>query len=395
MWHWYVTYHVYFLFRAIEHPYSPLGCGRTDSNHERFLSARWIRRHCCRKPPFHRRAILKRQRYEHCKRTTHENNYFDIIPPVPYWRILDKVRDNLGKSFENICNKNPKIMEMFGNKEKFMITTATKDRTGLTRELLCHVGSEIMLDLTKLTETGSVFRFQSAYHMDANGPNIIFDSGASVTISPSRDDFITYSTNVGKTSLSGITSEAICAGKGKVRFNLVNDNGDVREIETEALHVPSACVQLLSVQRYCTQMKDGASFHIDDNGCYFTFTNKSGGGKLSFDLEAKKMLPQTSVVKQQWSRRMITKSKHKAYTVVSADNLNLDNNQKTLLEWHWKLGHYNMNWIRYLIANKFIKAQVHTASTASCLCAACQLAKQTCKNEGSVKQKLRHSKDGA
>jgi hypothetical protein len=171
---------------------------------------------------------------------------------------LDKVGDNLGKSFENICNKNPKIMEMFGNEEKFMITMATKDRTGLTRELLCHVGSEIMLDLTKLTETGSVFRFQSAYHMDANGPNIIFDSGASITISPSRDNFISYSTNAGKTSLSGITSEAICAGKGKVRFSLVNDNGDVRIIETEALYVPSARVQLLSVQRYCTQMKDGA-----------------------------------------------------------------------------------------------------------------------------------------
>jgi hypothetical protein len=312
-----------------------------------------------------------------------ETNYYDLVPSLPYWKTLHTTGDKVALTFQNICDKNPKIMDLFGNENKFTITGATKDRIRLTEELLCHVGSEIMLDLTKLTETGSVFRFQSAYHMDANGPNIIFDSGASVTITPSRDDFISYSTNVGKTSLSGITSQAICEGKGKIRFNVLNDNGDIRTIETEALHVPSARVRLLSVQKYCTQMKDSASFNIDENGCYFTFTNSSGGGKLTFDLEAEKMLPQTSVVKQ-WSRKMVLKSKHKAYTVVSADNLNLDNSQKVLLEWHWKLGHYNMSWIRYLISKGFIKARTHNASTATCLCAACQLAKQIRKNEGSV-----------
>lgn len=66
------------------------------------------------------------------------------------------------------------------------------------------------------------------------------------------------------------------------------------------------------------------------------------------------MLPQTSVVKQ-WGRKMTTRrNTPSTFTVVSADNLDIDPAQKSLLEWHWKLGHYNMNWIRYLIQKGFI-----------------------------------------
>jgi hypothetical protein len=43
MWHWYTTYQVYYLFGAIEFPYSTLSCRRMDVNRERhFISARWI-----------------------------------------------------------------------------------------------------------------------------------------------------------------------------------------------------------------------------------------------------------------------------------------------------------------------------------------------------------------
>jgi hypothetical protein len=65
------------------------------------------------------------------------------------------------------------------------------------------------------------------------------------------------------------------------------------------------------------------------------------------------------------------------------------------LEWHWKLGHYNFNWIKYLIRKQIIVTKLKTPSMSHCLCSACQLSKQTRKPEGTVHQKIRINKDGA
>ena len=384
LWFCYLSYHTYCFYRCLEYSL-PTQSGRNDNS--KYTSPRWIRRHRRRKPPF-----ITRDNHSHTKESN-TRAAFDLVPNIPYWKLLHKVGDFLGREFDELYKRNNDIMYLFGSDSKFNISRhSMKD----TNEVFSfHIGSEVMLDLTKLTDTGNVFRFQSIYHINANGPPIIFDSGASITISPNRDDFITYSNDVGKTSLSGITTQAVCTGRGKARFNVVSDDGSIRSIETETLHVPNARVRLLSVQRYCMKTKDGSSFTVDESGCKFRFPKKLGGGVLTFDLEGEKMLPQTSVIKQ-WGRRIIDKNriKHKAFTVVSTDNLNLDNGQKVLLEWHWKLGHYNMKWIQFLITKGFIKARHSNSFNAKCLCAACQLAKQTRKPEGTIRQSIRREKDG-
>jgi hypothetical protein len=106
------------------------------------------------------------------------------------------------------------------------------------------------------------------------------------------------------------------------------------------------------------------------------------------------MLPQTSALKQ-WGRRIVPEHSESTFTIVSSDNLNLDPAQKQLLEWHWKLGHFNMNWIRYLIRAQVILVRGQNVSIATCLCSACQLAKHTRRSEGTVKKKIRKSNDGA
>ena len=155
-------------------------------------------------------------------------------------------------------------------------------------------------------------------------------------------------------------------------LKLLDDNGTCREITTPALYVPTAWVKLLSIQCYCRDIKDGATFVVNEDGCTFTFPHQQRGKTITFDLESGKMLPQTSVIKQ-WGRKMVTKpNTHKVFTVVSSDNLNLDPAQKMLLEWHWKLGHYNMNWIRYLIHSQILPVRGQKASIAKCFCTACQ-----------------------
>jgi hypothetical protein len=120
--------------------------------------------------------------------------------------------------------------------------------------------------------------------------------------------------------------------------------------------VPDAKVTLLSVQQYCTKVHNGCSFVIDSDGCIFLFPCSDGGGKITFDLENGNMLLQTSVTKQ-WGRKLMPSAQEtrpNVFTVVSTDNLNLNSAQKSLLEWHWKLEHFNMNWIRYLIRRQII-----------------------------------------
>ena len=209
--------------------------------------------------------------------------------------------------------------------------------------------------------------------------------------------------------LSGVTAEAICKGRGIAQFKVLTDSGEEKLIESNALYVPEATVRLLSVQRYCMQKRDGAQFLVNEKGCEFTLPRSMGGDTITFDLESNSMLPQTSVLKQ-WGRRMTSTPKDcsknsvrkdgkynlkRGLTVIASDNLNLDPAQKELLEWHWKLGHYNFNWVKYLIRKGIIMVRSKHASTAQCICSACQLAKQTRKNEGAVHEKLRHEKDGA
>ena len=359
---------------------------------------RWERRYRRKKPPFHRRRQrylleLQRQRMKQ-REMDMDFDTFDFFDRGAYWKSLHLLGNDIGRCFDSLCCINPDIMLLFGSESKFNIGLS---RPTTTAEFAFYLGGDVIMDLTKLSDAGHIFRFQSVYHAEQVGDKpIIFDSGASISITPDRDDFIKFTKNVNGTTLSGITSTAACKGKGIIKLIVLNDNGSRREIMTEALYVPEAKVKLLSVQRYCMKIRNKSKFTISEKGCIFDFPTCQGGGKLTFDLESNNMLPQTSSVKQ-WGRKMMRKCDNvsQTFTVVSADNLNLDGAQKQLLEWHYKLGHYNMNWIRSLIRKQVIPVRGQNVSIATCLCQACQLSKQTRRPDGAVKKKIRREKDGA
>ena len=365
---------------------------------------RWARRHRRRKPPFHLRRKIAMKKMGTRRITSvdvdDDWNLHDFIDRPSYWRWLHLAGDNFGEEFDRQCDTNPQFLDLFGTEWKFQFNFSQMKNTKVESFGL-HLGNDVIVDMTKLSDSGNVFRFQSVYHAEQmQGPPVIFDSGASISITPDRSDFTTFTSNTGSTTLTGITSTAVCKGKGTILLTVLDDDGNKREIKTEALYVPAAKVKLLSVQRYCSIVKEGARFLIDEDGCVFRFPNSQGGGTITFDLESDKNLPQTSVIKQ-WSRKMMqekhsgSKLSSRTFTVVAAENLNLDNAQKQLLEWHYKLGHYNMNWIRALIRHQIIQIRGHNASIGKCYCQACQLSKQTRKPDGAVNKKIRPEKDGA
>ena len=87
-------------------------------------------------------------------------------------------------------------MNMFGCDLKFSINVSDRRRT---KEFSFYFSDGIMIDLTKLTDTGNIFRFQSVYHAEKKtNKKIIFDSGASISISPDIEDFVEYSPTDGR-----------------------------------------------------------------------------------------------------------------------------------------------------------------------------------------------------
>ena len=270
---------------------------------------RWRRRHRHRKPPYYKRKQRKRYNNQGEKSTgtrsprwndAHDLGWTIMSSITPYWRYLHILGDSFGSDFMDLCSCNPDIIQLFGADWRFKLGTTHP------YENCMFLRTDVMVDLTSIRETGDVFRFQSVYHTKPSGEKlpIIFDSGASISITPKKDDFVHLNKNTTGTTLSGITSTATCQGRGTVKFTVLDDNGIEKEIITQALYVPEAKVRLLSVQRYCLNVKNGAQFTVNESGCTFKFPTTQGGGRLTFDLESNNMLPQTSEAKQ-WGRKLI------------------------------------------------------------------------------------------
>jgi hypothetical protein len=220
---------------------------------------------------------------------------------------------------------------------------------------------------------------QSVYMSDADQIPIVFDTGATISVTPNRDDFISWETPTGELKLTGITQSAQVLGVGRVRWTIRDDNGRLRELETRAYYVPQARARLFSPQAYLKQRENqGANgcFRVDEHGCSFVFPNTDGLARLTFVMEAR-TLPIAYVMTPDGIETEPTG----AFNVVLDNNFNLTYAQKELLQWHFRLGHFNLRWIQDLTrvregAQEPVLPCKHRANTCDIpLCQACQHAK--------------------
>ena len=372
-----------------------------------------------RKPhfPFHNRNKIKSQYYARRRRriaaaragdalSNWNTGWLDDGDPNQghrnprYWSVLHT--SVLAQVWDDICKVNPDLVDItLGGDEMFMSRYFPSKSCRRVIELGFSTSNRI-LDLTQVTNTSDCFRFQSVFHVQSadNGAPIIFDSGASITITPYKEDFIgqlkTDEASIGKKKLLGISASSAVKGVGRIRLIVYTDTGAKRELVTEALYVPDARVRLLSVCRY---REDNAgqrcSFNLDDRGCVFTFPKSIGGGRITFDYRGSNYIPKTTAYAQQFGKSMKSSS-NAAFMVLDNSNVNLTAAQKELLKWHFCLGHFNLTWIQSLISKKIIPVEEKhvTSKNALCKCMACQLAKQTRRPEGTVNHQIRKNKDG-
>lgn len=265
--------------------------------------------------------------------------------------------------------------------------------------------SHVLLLSTTSIETGfnAIFRSYLPEEEGAHDRNvyaikgtnkmpIVFDSGASTSLTPVRDDFIGELQTPPTSLLYSINSKINVVGTGIVAWHVYDVYVVTRVIKTKAHYIPEASIRLFSPQVYFKEQGGGEALLTPD---YVQLTLKEGT-TMQFPYNAGSNLPLMLTKKKQLTVGLtyedISYLAQKLSVLINlsvADevNQNITAAQKELLVTHWKAGHANFGWIQALSAYPRAEQrqdlpffQMKHAKASSCqhpLCAACQIAKQS------------------
>ena len=212
----------------------------------------------------------------------------------------------------------------------------------------------------------------SRTHFDSDTFEICVDTGASLTCTLSKEDFIPDSyVSIEGATINGIASGLSVIGYGTIRWVITDDNGDPIDVEIDrVLHIPDVPTQLLSPQQLVKQTnnrKDG--FHVGAKSAVLTF----GGFRKTINYNCSNNLPIFN------SHPGINKFKWYNTELVEDGGISdhLTFNQRQLLHWHRRLGHMNYPAIqRFARLNLLPKELGKVRPEEYPICACCQFAKQ-------------------
>ena len=181
-------------------------------------------------------------------------------------------------------------------------------------------------------------RFISAIPSDSSF-SIIWDSGASVTISPDKRDFVgelKRPTTI--TQLRGIAKGLRIEGEGTVRWSFHDTDGKLRTLDLPAYNVPKIRVHLLSttslLQTYSDETIKVEAHQLTLSG----IENNAARSLIVARVNPDNNLP-TSQAYHQSAMPAAAEGLSTTITTVNDANFNLSEPEKELLRWHYRLGH--------------------------------------------------------
>ena len=214
---------------------------------------------------------------------------------------------------------------------------------------------------------------------------IVWDSGASVCVTPARNDFVDYesSTNIGPVKGVGGNSTAVI-GQGHVEWSIYDSNGLLRKLKLPAYHIPNCKTRLISTTSLLNTYQGE---HIIINGNSLKLSGIEGDPDRSQVIvfnNPTTHLPTTTAFNPD-DIDIPGQVLYSAVTTVSKENHNLSEAQKELLRWHQRLGHLDFNKIKHLLRTGVLShtegsRTLHTAASKVKYppkCAACLYGKQT------------------
>jgi len=207
---------------------------------------------------------------------------------------------------------------------------------------------------------------------------LIFDTGASISISNSKDDFIGEITPIKRMRISGIAKGLEVNGHGTVEYTVLDDKGETLTIRIEGvLYVPHCPARLICPQQLITQSNKRKettddSFSIELHDSVLTYEGHritipyADGNNLPILMTEPGIKTYTNYLCRECpvpdeplaflaNPKETTKDSEGASkskpTDIEVDNGSTDNlteNQRIMLKWHHRLGHREMSRVQSL-----------------------------------------------
>ena len=217
-----------------------------------------------------------------------------------------------------------------------------------------------------------------------NSFEIIWDSGASVCITPCKDDFIDYTTDVDlKTVKTMGGASSTIKGQGTVLWSVHDERGMLRHLKLKAYHIPSSTTRLLSTSSLLNTYK-GETITVDART--LTLSGLEGDEsrtKVIVHNHPNTRLPTIAAYRYN-DVVELNPALINIVSTVNSENHNLVESEKELLRWHYRLGHLSFKKIQHLmrtgvLSNTESGRSLHTAASKIVhppKCAACLFGKQ-------------------
>ncbi|KAI2495283.1 hypothetical protein MHU86_19254 [Fragilaria crotonensis] len=227
-------------------------------------------------------------------------------------------------------------------------------------------------------------RMREALGPKANTSPIIWDSGASISITPDISDFEGPVTSPGTiTQLKGIAKGLQIKGQGEVTWAVHDQLGNLRLLKVPAFHVPNIKVRLLSTSSLLQTYPD-ETITIEPNRLTLSgVPNDVNRGPVTANVNPQNNLP-TSEAYNATDPFKAADALVSIVNTVHERNLNLNEAEKELLCWHYRLGHVGFKKVQFILRSGVVSKteESRRLQTAACRltsfpkCAACQYGKQ-------------------
>ena len=217
---------------------------------------------------------------------------------------------------------------------------------------------------------------------------IIWDTGASYTITPDKADFLNYSSTPSIKAMQGFgkDSKEKVHGDGEVLWYIEDESGTLQALKMKALHIPTSPHRLLSTHALCSQHPDltmsvaskGATVKVHPSAIsIYAPVNKKSNLIVSMGHRYGASPVSFCAISDVPSAYPATPA------TVSDANMNLSDAAKELLRWHQRLGHVSFARVQHLLRSGVLAKsesarRLHrsAASIAIPKCPACVFAKQ-------------------
>ena len=115
----------------------------------------------------------------------------------------------------------------------FALFPATNDKREWTQQPFAH--HSIATKTTGLLSSNLPFSWQGS-----NCFSVIIDSGATISITPFKEDFLSTPIPTDRAVLQGIPKGLMIKGLGMVQWTIPSPNGDPTSFQAQAYYVPKA-----------------------------------------------------------------------------------------------------------------------------------------------------------